>query len=133
MWTRDYPPYNDFAFVSLSGPGISGTQLTLLTSVNTFAGPAGTNGPSNGTGWQTTTLTLPETGTYTIGFGTMNARDTAFASYFYVDDLQTTCIPEPSTALAAAVALAAALWPRRRRRIVARGAHDFSNDWKSAP
>ena len=117
FWTRDYPPYNDFAFVALSGPGISGTQLTLLSNVNAFAGPNGTNGPSNGTGWQSSTLTLPGDGVYTIGFGTMNSVDNAVNSYFYVDNLQTTCVPEPSTALAAFFALGLIFWlPNRRWR-----------------
>ncbi|MFT5192636.1 MAG: hypothetical protein ACI9DF_005762 [Verrucomicrobiales bacterium] len=36
----------------------------------------------------------------------MNAIDNAATSYFYVDNLQTTCVPEPSTAMAAFCSLA---------------------------
>ncbi|MGY8689234.1 MAG: hypothetical protein ACKVHP_16050, partial [Verrucomicrobiales bacterium] len=74
--------------------------------MSSFAGPNGTNGPSNGTGWNTTPLSLPGDGVYTIGFGAMNAIDNAATSYFYVDNLQTTCVPEPSTAMAAFCSLA---------------------------
>ena len=117
MWTRDYPPYDDFSFVTLSGPGITGTQVQLLSSVTMFTEGNGTNGPSNGTGWITTTLSLPGDGVYTIGFGTMNARDNAVTSYFYVDNLETTCIPEPSTAFAAFFAIGLVCWlPYHRRR-----------------
>ena len=117
MWTRDYPPYNDFSFVTLSGPGITGTKAQLLTSVTAFAGLNGTNGPSNGIGWKSTSIALPGDGVYTIGFGTMNAVDNAFTSYFYVDNLQTTCVPEPSTAIAAFFAIGLVCWmPYRRRR-----------------
>lgn len=116
MWTRDYPPYADFSFVTLSGPGITDTQVTLLANVDAFADPS-SNGPSNGTSWNSSKLNLPGDDVYTIGFGVMNARDNAVTSYFYVDNLETTCVPEPSTALAAFFAIGLVCWlPYRRRR-----------------
>lgn len=117
LWTRDYPPYNDVAFVALSGPGISGTQLIVLDSVNSFAAgsSSGDNGPANGTGWQNTTLALPGSGSYSIGFGVMNASDDNVSTYLHIDNVTTA--PEPSTALGVLVSLLAiAYFPFHRGR-----------------
>lgn len=117
LWTRDYPPYNDHAFVALSGPGITGTQLVLLSDINSFAGPPNTNGPANGTGWQTSTLNLPGTGTYTIGFGALNAIDRDVNTYLYIDNVRSSPMPEPSSALAALAAIGLVGWLPFRRRV----------------
>ncbi|MGK0184357.1 MAG: hypothetical protein ACI9R3_000123 [Verrucomicrobiales bacterium] len=34
FWRDDYPSYNDMSFFTISRPGISGTQIILLSDVN---------------------------------------------------------------------------------------------------
>ncbi|MCB1094821.1 MAG: hypothetical protein KDN22_04500 [Verrucomicrobiae bacterium] len=118
FWRTDYPPYNDLAFFTISGPGISGTQIVLLSDVNGSAEALATTsgyGPSNGTGWQSYSYALPSTGNYTIGFGIVNASDTAYPTYLYIDNVS--LVPEPSAAFTAAALLGTGmLYPLRRRR-----------------
>ena len=71
----DYLPYNDTSFfTSLNG------DLSALSNI----GMVGNYGDS---GWQTTTITVPSSGTYDIGFGVVNSQDTGLNSYLYVDDI----------------------------------------------
>ena len=120
FWRSDYPTYNDLAFFTISGPGITGTQIVLLSDVNSSAEALATTtgqGPANGTGWQNYSYTLPSSGDYTIGFGVVNARDTSVESYLYIDNVDSIVMPEPSAALTAFALLGTGLlYPLRRRR-----------------
>ena len=117
FWRTDYPPYNDMAFFTISGPGISGTQIVLLSDVNSSAEALATAsgyGPSNGTGWQSYSYALPSTGNYTIGFGIVNAQDSAYPTYLYIDNVA--LVPEPSAAFTAVALLGTGLLYTLRRR-----------------
>ena len=120
FWRRDYPSYNDLAFFTISGPGITGTEIILLSDVNSSPEALAVTsgyGPANGTGWQSYTYNLPSEGDYTIGFGVINSRDTAYNSYLYIDNVDSVVVPEASTALTAALLFGTALmYPLRRRR-----------------
>ena len=121
FWRRDYPPYNDLAFFTISGPGISGgTDIILLADVNNSAEALDTTswyGPAYGTGWNSYSYALPTMGDYTIGFGIVNARDTSYATYLHIDNVDSVVIPEPSAALTALALFGAGLlYPLRRRR-----------------
>ncbi|MCP3733423.1 Ig-like domain-containing protein [Sphingomonas sp. RP10(2022)] len=71
----DYLPYNDFAFATVNG--------TLFTLSNTqFTGNYGS------TGWQTFTYTATADGTYVIGQGVMNNRDTGLDSHLGIDAMR---------------------------------------------
>ncbi|MEA3015542.1 MAG: large repetitive protein, partial [Sphingomonadales bacterium] len=71
----DYLPYNDFAFVSVNGVV---TSLALVEVVGDYGG----------TGWRTYSFTAPTTGSYTIGIGVANDRDTSFISDLLVDNVR---------------------------------------------
>lgn len=120
FWRNDYPPYNDMSFFTISGPGITGTDIILLSDVNSSTAAQATTsgqGYNRGTGWQTFSYALPSTGTYTIGFGVSNSSDTAVASYLYIDDVDSLVIPEPSAGFTAIALLGTGLWfPLRRKR-----------------
>ncbi|MEM7386132.1 MAG: hypothetical protein AAF514_14420 [Verrucomicrobiota bacterium] len=122
FWTTDAPSppipiFNDFAVVTLSGPGIVGTQITLLADVydNGLATASGL-GPVNGTGWQSLTLNLPSTGNYTIGFASLNENDRFYDTYLHIDNVQVHPLPEPGTFLGASFLLGFLLLHRSRRR-----------------
>ena len=71
----DYLPYNDFAFATVNG--------TLFTLSNTqFTGNYGS------TGWQTFTYTATADGTYVVGQGVMNNRDTGLDSHLGIDAMR---------------------------------------------
>jgi hypothetical protein len=100
FWRDDYPPFNDFSVFTISGAGITGTEVVLLSDVNTSAEgqfPTTGRGPATGTDWRTFGYTLPSSGTYSIGFGAINGRDSAVPSYLHIDNIQV--VPEVSTPL----------------------------------
>ena len=126
FWTEDYAPYNDLAFFTISGPGITGTDLVLLSDVNGSAEALATvtgTGPGAGTGWQGFDYTLPGTGVYTIGFGVVDGRHKSGPSYLHIDNIQASVlVPEASTAFSAGLLLLGSLglMVRRRRPVAER-------------
>lgn len=82
--TADYLPFNDFAFTTLS------SQIGVLSSI----GLVGNYGNS---GVQNYSFLIPATGTYTLGFGVVNALDSTLSSTLYVDNIRpSTAIPTPA-------------------------------------
>ncbi|RYE01698.1 MAG: VCBS repeat-containing protein, partial [Sphingomonadales bacterium] len=73
--TDDYAPYKDFAFATVNGRtySLSNTQAT---------------GDYGATGWNTFTFTADTAGTYVLGQGVMNDKDTAAESYLAVDAIR---------------------------------------------
>lgn len=89
----DYAPYNDPAFVVVTGPGVE--QLTVLASIDNGGITVGSYGA---TGWQSFIYTLPATGAYRLGFGVVNTGDSIVPGYLLLDNAAGTFsgeIPEP--------------------------------------
>jgi hypothetical protein len=111
----DYSSWNDWSFYGISRNGGPAT-LTRLSSVREL-GPL-----DDGTisGWQSVSFRLDQSGSYTLSFGVVNALDEAFNSYLWVDDVQLTAVPEPTTMALVAVGLTASFcrvrWNRNRRK-----------------
>ena len=90
--TAPDPAFNDFAFFSLNS---TPTKLADLFSSFTTSSTAFTSE----TGFQTLSISLPVTGTYTLGFGVANVGDQFIDSGLLVDNVQltATAVPEPSS------------------------------------
>ena len=84
--------FNDFAFFSLKSTPTKLADLfsSFTTSSTAFASE---------TGFQTFSITLPATETYTLGFGVANVGDQFIDSGLLVDNVQLTAaaVPEPSS------------------------------------
>jgi hypothetical protein len=75
-------PY-DFSFYTLNGNPVSVGDTYTTVMVHTDSGPLMSTG-----GWVNTSITLPATGTYTLGFGVLQASDIAFSSGLLIDNVQ---------------------------------------------
>lgn len=86
--TDDYLPFNDFAFYSL----VSSVGDAILLSNVKRVGNGGNSGLVN------LSFVIPDTDTYTLGFGIMNSRDNDYLSTLLVDNVRvyTTDIPTPA-------------------------------------
>jgi hypothetical protein len=106
--------HNDFAFYTLTG--ISG--VTVIADTNSgLLHPTtdGTNPFNLETGYQTLTININTTGTYTLGLGVSDATTTDNPSALLIDNIQVVGpVPEPTT-IAFSVAGAALLVALRRR------------------
>jgi hypothetical protein len=108
-------PQNHYSFYTLN------TVLTNLATVNT-ASFVLSNTPDflSETGYQTQTVTIPATGSYTLGFGVMNININDAASGLLLDNVQLTtptATPEPGTlTLLAGLGTASLVGLLRRRR-----------------
>ncbi|MCC6263938.1 MAG: PEP-CTERM sorting domain-containing protein [Bryobacterales bacterium] len=110
--------FDDWAFYGIQFESIA-TQLTRIASVASV-GPATEDGPTI-SGWTTHRVVLPQSGTYTIYFGIVNAINDRNSSELWVDNVSIQSdsgpgseVPEPATfALLAPFAIALLL--RRRR------------------
>lgn len=85
----------DVMFVQkLAGNLTSGTlppeDIPLFPSATIF---------SHETGFNTNSIRLPTSGTYTIGLGVVQVRDTLFDSGLIIDNFKMTPVPEPATIL----------------------------------
>ncbi len=70
-----------------------------------------------GTGYWTTTYTIPVSGTYTLGFGVMDTGDFAVDSGLLIDNVRVDPIPEPTTlTIWSVIALGGLGLAYRRRR-----------------
>lgn len=115
--SRDPFTYTDFAWYYLdrpSGPGDDGVLAhTNQGGFTSFGGPDYTDH----TGLQTFTLTLAQTGTYTITLGVNEVQDSLAESALVIDWIRLVKGPEPGTfGLLAAGLGALSLHSRRRRK-----------------
>ena len=105
----------DFAFVVLLDNVGNVVQYSVIANyANATLATSGAGNPfGNETGYQTFQLTVPTTGSYTLGFGvvdTGNAATDTNPSGLLVDNIQVTAVPEPTTiafSIAGAVLLVA--------------------------
>jgi len=107
--------HNDFAFWELN----SGTIHVFADQNSTLNPTTGAGNPfALETGYQTLTITIPVTATYTLGLGVMDATTTDTSSGLLIDNIQTNAIPEPTTIAfsIAGGALLVALRSRIKRR-----------------
>ena len=98
----------------------------MVSEAKVFADQNSTLNPTTGagnpfaleTGYQTLTITIPVTATYTLGLGVMDATTTDTSSGLLIDNIQTNAIPEPTTIAfsIAGGALLVALRSRIKRR-----------------
>ena len=114
----DFPPLNDFSFVSLSNNVSDDILLEILA--DTFFEPF-VDSPTafdQETGTQLFSIEIPETGIYTLGFGVTDADDFGFLSGLAVDNVALASTPEPTTTIGlfATVFGAFSLLKRKRKQ-----------------
>ncbi|MBB4013666.1 PEP-CTERM sorting domain-containing protein [Niveibacterium umoris] len=97
--------YHDFAFATLSSLSHGQLVKTLVDStspllVSKTVSAFGENYYGR-TPWLHTTMVVPETGTWTVGFGVIEGGDLANASSVFIDNVSLVAapVPEPSAAL----------------------------------
>ena len=109
------PALNDIPFVTLNG---SVTELTNAFSTSSPSFTPLTNFEAE-TGFQSFSLTVPTTGTFTLGFGVTDIDDPIVDSGLLVENITLQPIPEPSSIFGlltfSAFIAAAMLKPKRRR------------------
>ena len=84
--------FNDFAFVSISSLSelADTTFPTFFSSLSPF---------DEETGYQPFSFTIPKSGTYSLGLGVTDVRDTAVNSGLLIDNVAVAQVPEPSSIL----------------------------------
>jgi fibronectin-binding autotransporter adhesin len=96
--STDYVPFNDGSMMTLTHatnasvtPNLNNSQLryALLGFTNPGTGNYAT-GSYGSTGWQQARFTVPETGTYVLGFASFNLGDTALSPILFIDEIQGT-------------------------------------------
>jgi len=87
-----FPTFNDFSFVSISSLSdlASTTFPAVISPMTRFF---------QETGFQPFSFTIPTTGTYTLGIGVTDWRDTTKDSVLLVDNVQLASVPEPTSTL----------------------------------
>ncbi|QSJ14491.1 PEP-CTERM sorting domain-containing protein [Nostoc sp. UHCC 0702] len=100
--TSDYLPYNDFSFYSI---GSSVSKLADVQQVGDY-----------GNTTSQTSYTFTTAGTYTVGFGVVNSRDTAVNSNLNVGVVPDGVVPEPITILGSLTAGAFGVVLRRKQK-----------------
>jgi hypothetical protein len=96
--STDYTPFNDGSMMSLTHATKAGVIPTLNNSAQRYALLGFTNpgtgnystGSYGSTGWQQAVFTVPETGTYVLGFATFNLGDQTLSPMLFIDELQGT-------------------------------------------
>ena len=96
--STDYTPFNDGSMMTLTHatkagvtPNLNNNQLryALLGFTNPGTGNYATDSYGS-TGWQQARFTVPETGTYVLGFASFNLGDTALSPILFIDEIQGT-------------------------------------------
>lgn len=96
--SSDYTPFNDGSLITLVH-STNPSRVPTLNNVQSRYGLLGFTNPGTGnystgsygsTGWQVAIFTVPETGTYTLGFASFNLGDTALSPILLVDQIQGT-------------------------------------------
>lgn len=94
--SSDYTPFNDGSLITLVH-STDPSKIPTLNNVQRRYGLLGFTNPGTGnystgsygaTGWQVAIFTVPETGTYTLGFASFNLGDTALSPILLVDEIQ---------------------------------------------
>ena len=87
-----FPPLNDFSFVSISSLSALGstTLPAVISPMTQFF---------QETGLQPFYFSIPTTGTYTLGIGVTDWRDTTKDSGLLIDNVQLASVPEPTSTL----------------------------------
>ena len=94
--SSDYTPFNDGSLITLVH-STDASKVPTLNNVQRRYGLLGFTNPGTGnystgsygsTGWQVAIFTVPETGTYTLGFASFNLGDTALSPILLVDEIQ---------------------------------------------
>ena len=94
--SSDYTPFNDGSLITLVH-STDASKIPTLNNVQRRYGLLGFTNPGTGnystgsygsTGWQVAIFTVPETGTYTLGFASFNLGDTALSPILLVDEIQ---------------------------------------------
>jgi hypothetical protein len=94
--SSDYTPFNDGSLITLVH-STDASKIPTLNNLQRRYGLLGFTNPGTGnystgsygsTGWQVATFTVPETGTYTLGFASFNLGDTALSPILLVDEIQ---------------------------------------------
>ncbi|NEO56239.1 MAG: PEP-CTERM sorting domain-containing protein [Okeania sp. SIO3B5] len=88
--TDEFTPdffFNDSSFISLSNLDVlADTNSSVMFSLTSFF---------EETGYQSFSHTFSESGTYTLGFGVVDAVDTVVDSGLLIDNVELTSVPEP--------------------------------------
>ena len=106
------PIFNDFGFVALNS--LSTLASPLQSSLVPFADFE--QQFDQQTEFQTFSLTIPNTGTYTLGLGVSNVTDTSGDSGLLVDNVSLKPVPEPSSMLGTLALGALGAWSLLKRR-----------------
>ena len=94
--SSDYTPFNDGSLITLVH-STDASKIPTLNNLQSRYGLLGFTNPGTGnystgsygsTGWQVAIFTVPETGTYTLGFASFNLGDTALSPILLVDEIQ---------------------------------------------
>lgn len=87
-----FPEFNDFSFVSISSLSDLASKMSpaMVSPMTRFF---------NETGFQPFSFTIPTTGTYTLGIGVTDWRDTTQDSGLLVDNVKLASVPEPTSVL----------------------------------
>ncbi|NEP38091.1 MAG: trypsin-like serine protease [Okeania sp. SIO2H7] len=96
-WTPD-DFLNDFSFVSLASDVFNNPFIDLLADTFSDFVDSDTAFFSE-TGYQSYSYVIPETGTYTLGFGVADAEEIGGLSGLLVDNVKLASTPEPTTTI----------------------------------
>jgi fibronectin-binding autotransporter adhesin len=96
--STDYTPFNDGSMMTLTHSTNAGITPILNNSQQRYALLGFTNpgtgnyatGSYGSTGWQRAQFTVPETGTYVLGFASFNLGDTVLSPMLFIDEIQGT-------------------------------------------
>jgi hypothetical protein len=94
--STDYTPFNDGSMMTLTHSTNSSITPILNNSQQRYALLGFTNpgtgnyatGSYGSTGWQRAQFTVPETGTYVLGFASFNLGDTILSPMLFIDEIQ---------------------------------------------